>query len=242
MIQLINFRLSGRFAHFLRADAGASAISYPVPPRTVIMGIIGAVLGLEKDRPQTLLEPMRVAIGGRIPISHWHKAKFRKDPPESLSYVIKKSQKLEKSTKPERATLITQEWLFNPSFDIWVALPGTLHSEFEARIRERRWYFQPSLGLSEMLADLEFLETPEASKLSIGTHPVETLIPQDSVQLDIKKCIEQKLAINLLQMPRAVTPQRVFTLASYFMERDGRPLMVKTEDAYLSGKRILMFL
>lgn len=242
MIKLINFRLSGRFAHFLRADAGASAISYPVPPRTVIMGIIGAVIGLEKDQPQILLEPMHVAISGRIPISHWHKAKLRKDPPESLNYVIKKSQKIEKSTKPEKATLITQEWLFNPSFDIWVALPEPFHTQFENRIRERRWYFQPSLGLSEMLADLEFLETSEARKLPLGNYLVETIVPQDSVQLDIQNCIEQKLAINLLRMPRTVTPQRVFTHASYFMERKGSPLRVITENAYLSEKRILMFL
>lgn len=242
MIKLINFRLSGRFAHFLRADAGASAISYPVPPRTVIMGIIGAVLGLEKDRPQILLEPMYVALAGRIPRSHWHKAKFRKDPPESLSHVIKKSQKQEKNTKPERATLITQEWLFNPSYYVWVALPEPYHSEFEFRLKEHRWYFQPSLGLSEMLADLEFIETTEANKLPEGTYPVETLIPQDNVQLDIEKCLEDQLAINLLKMPKTVTPERVFTHVNYFMERDGRPIMMKTKDAYLSGKRILMFL
>ena len=48
-MELINFRLSGRFAHFLRAEASASALSYPVPPRTVILGILGAVLGLSKD-------------------------------------------------------------------------------------------------------------------------------------------------------------------------------------------------
>ena len=49
-MELINFRLSGRFAHFLRAEASASALSYPVPPRTVILGILGAVLGLSKDK------------------------------------------------------------------------------------------------------------------------------------------------------------------------------------------------
>ena len=140
------------------------------------------MLELEKDRPQTLLEPMQVAIGGRMPGSHWHKAKFRKDPPEALSYVIKKSQKQEKNTKPERATLITQEWLFNPSYDLFVALPEPFHSEFASRLKERRWYFQPSLGLSEMLAELEFIATTEASKLPEGTYPVETLILQENVQ------------------------------------------------------------
>ncbi|WP_134212405.1 CRISPR-associated protein Cas5 [Pelotomaculum propionicicum] len=242
MIKLINFRLHGRFGHFLRADAGASAISYPIPPRTVIMGIMGAVLGLPKDQPQELLEPMHVALSGKIPVTHWHKAKLRKDPPESLSYIIKRSQKQEKNTKPEKATLITQEWLFNPSYEVWVGLPEPYHTELENRIKERKWYFQPSLGLSELMADIEYIDSISVDKLPEGTYSVETVIRQDYVQLDIEKCYNEKLAINLLRMPRTVTPKRVFSHANYFMEKDARPIPLKTSEAYLGEERVLMFL
>lgn len=242
MIELINFRLEGRIGHFLRADAGASAISYPFPPRTVIMGVLGAVLGLSKDRPQEVLEPMDVAIAGKMPTTHWHKAKLRKDPPESLPFMVRRTQKQEKNTKPERATLINQQWLFKPSYEIWAALPEPYHSELEGRLKERRWHFQPSLGLSEMMADIQYSETVKAEKLPAGTYPVETLIKQDYVQLNIERAYKEKLAINLLRMPRVVTPDRVFSHASYFMEKDGRPVTVKTAEAYLGGDKVLMFL
>lgn len=242
MIKLINFHLKGRFGHFLRADAGASAISYPVPPRTVIMGIAGAVLGLSKDQPQIVLESIEIAIAGRIPLTHWHKAKLRKDPPDSLPYEIKRTQKQEKNTKPEKATLIAQEWLFKPSYEIWAGLPEPYHSELEGRLKERRWHFQPCLGLSEMMADLEYIGTVEAEKLPEGIYPVETVMRQEQVKPDIERIYHDKLAVYLLRMPRTVTPERVFSHARYLMEREGRPVPVRTAGAYLAGKRVLMFL
>ncbi|HAG09360.1 MAG TPA: type I-B CRISPR-associated protein Cas5 [Desulfotomaculum sp.] len=242
MMKLIAFRLQGRFGHFLRADAGASAISYPAPPRTVVIGIIGAVLGLAKDQPQEVFEPVDIAVAGKVPLTHWHKAKLRKDPPESLPWMVKITQKLDKNTKPEKVTLITQEWLFNPSYEIWAALPEPYQSELEARLKERRWYFQPSLGLSEMMADLVYLETIEAEKLPEGTYPVNTVIRQENVRLDIEKVYQEKLALNLLHMPRTVTPERVFTHARYLLEREGCPVAVYTSEAYLAGGKVLMFL
>lgn len=244
MMRLIAFKLHGRFGHFLRAEAGASALSYPVPPRTVVMGIIGAVLGIEKDKPQLLLEPMHVAINARIPITHWHKAKLRKDPPEALSHRVKSTQKPKKTTKPEKATLTAQEWLFNPSYEVWVSLPEPYFEELEKRLKRRRWYFQPSLGLSEMLADLEYLETVDAEKLPAGTYDVESIVRHDQAELDISRINKCGLSLQILKirMPRIVTTERVFTHEAYLIEKNGEPIIVNTEHAYQVAGRNLMFL
>ncbi|ABO49082.1 CRISPR-associated protein, Cas5h family [Desulforamulus reducens MI-1] len=242
MMKLIAFRLSGRFGHFLRAEAGTSALSYPVPPRTVLLGILGAVLGLEKDLPQELLEPLHIALAGPVPQSHWHKAKLRKDPPEALPQVVKNNQKQEKTTKPEMATLITQEWLFNPAYTIWVALPEPYHQQLEQRLKERCWHFQPCLGLSEMMADIEYLGTLMAEKLPRGSYPVTSIIPQEQAKLDLTQVYDQELALQPLRMPRTVTSSRVFGHSSYFIETKGHPVMVETEQAYQVGDRVLMFI
>ena len=78
------FEYAGRFGHFLRAEASVSALSYPVPPRTALLGMIGAVLGLEKDTPQVELKDALIAVSGPVPATHWHRVKFRKDPPAAL--------------------------------------------------------------------------------------------------------------------------------------------------------------
>src|SRR5215218_7998053 len=101
------FEYAGRFGHFLRAEASVSALSYPVPPRTALLGMIGAVLGLEKDAPQVELADAMIAVSGPIPRTHWHKVKLRKKLPEPLPLRVKKGDKGRSAA--EKATLIRQE-------------------------------------------------------------------------------------------------------------------------------------
>lgn len=242
-MELIKFQLKGRFAHFLRAEASASALSYPVPPRTVILGILGAVLGLPKDKPQVELTETNVAISGSLPATHWHRVKLRKDPPTMLPRVIKKNQKADKNTAPEKATLLLQEWLFEPDYIIWVSVPNPYYQvEFKRRLIEKQWHFTPCLGLSEMIADIEYLGTFECSLLPEGTYDICSVFPQKLASIDIEQVFERGLSIHLLQMPRTVTPDRVFSHCTYITERKARPVPVKTDKAYKIENKEIMFL
>ncbi|MBT9138329.1 MAG: hypothetical protein DDT30_00947 [Dehalococcoidia bacterium] len=241
-MQLINFRLKGRFAHFLRAEASASALSYPVPPRTVILGILGAILGIPKDETQQVLEPAKIAASGKLPKTHWHRAKLRKDPPAPLPRIIKKTDKPDRDTKPEKATLILQEWLFEPLYTVWVSIPEQYHSNLELRLRERRWHFTPYLGLSEMMADIEYLGSEEGSPLPKGIYDVISVFPQDLGEIDMKQAFQRELAIHLLRMPQSITSDRVFYHANYLAEREAKAIPVITDQAYRVGDRIAMFL
>ena len=239
-MKLISFQLSGRHGHFLKAEGAASALSYPVPPRTVLLGIMGAVLGLSKDEPQQLLEPANIALCGKIPLTHWHKAKLRKDPPAPLPMIIKKNQK--GTSADEKATLILQEWLFKPDYTVWVSVPEPYLSELERRLTERRWYFQPSLGLSEMMADLQYLTSGEALALPKDEYPVVTVFSPNDAEMDMNKIFEHNLAIHALRMPRNVTSDRVFSHAPYYLERNARPVYVNTDKAFSFENEVLMFL
>jgi len=241
-MNVIHFRIQGRFGHFLRAEANASAPSYPVPPRTALLGLIGAVLGLSKDSPQAELEPASIALRGLIPHTYWHKIKLRKDPPEALPKVVKRTQKVDKQTKPEKATLIAQEWLLNPVYHVWATLPEPYHAELSARLKERRWYFQPCLGLTELMADLVWEESLEAKQLSDGVYRIDTVFPQNSGDLDMGAIFAERLVLHALRMPRLVTPDRVFTHASYLMEKEARPVPLKTEQAFQAGKTVILFM
>lgn len=244
MVDVTCFRLWGRFAHFRRAESAVSALSYPFPPRTVLIGLIGAILGIPKDLAQTELEPLQISVKGRYPFIHWHKAKLRKDPPAKLNWIIKISQTPERNTSPEKASLIAQEWLFNPDYTVWVSLPSNYHKEFAQRLKERRWYFQPCLGLSEMMADVSYLEemSGEVEKLPLGSYEIESVIPQNKAEIDIGKILDRQLALCRLNMPRTVSSDRVFTHATYIAEQNGLPVPVKTADAYRINNKVIMFL
>jgi CRISPR-associated protein Cas5h len=241
-MRLISFELTGRYGHFLKAEGGVSATTYPVPPRTAVLGLLGAVLGLEKDQPQALLEPAHVAIKGRLPQIHWHTGKFRQDSIERLPVSIDRKQKGRKQTSIDMPKIIAQEWLFQPEYKIWCSVPEPFQADLEMRLRERRWHFQPCLGLSEMMADLSYLATEEASPLADGSYSVSCVFPRENAVLNMDRIFECKLVVHSLRMPRMVTSDRVFSHAAYYMERDSRPIPVKTPHAFQTPGEVLMFL
>lgn len=239
------FRYRGKVGHFLRAEANRSSLTYPVPPRTVLLGVIGAILGLGKDEPQQVLNDAQLAVSGAIPRTHWHCVKLRKDPPAPLSPVVTaKTKSSIKESAPEKAALIRQEWLWQPDFTIYASLPDPFLDELVSRIHDRRWHFTPSLGLSEMLADILPCgeKYVDAEKLPHDTHDVVTVIPQHAGELDAGAVFSCGLALQSLRMPRDVTADRVFTHASYYVERDGKPVPFNTSAAWRVGGETVVFL
>lgn len=240
------FEYTGRFGHFLRAEASVSALSYPVPPRTALLGMIGAVLGLEKDTPQVELKDAMIAVSGRIPATHWHRVKLRKDPPAALPRKVKAGAK--GSSTDEKATLNKQEWLFDPSYTVTACLPNGYHDEFVSRLRERRWYYSPCMGLSEMAAQLEFVSEGTASALPAGSEvSCSSVARTKDSKLDLEASENgEPLAILPLRMPREVTRDRVFTHADYMVERSGLAIPLRTDEGYRvetdSGARTVIFL
>jgi CRISPR-associated protein Cas5h len=241
-MDFIAFQLQGRFGHFLKAEAGASALSYPAPPRTVIIGLLGAVLGMPKDSPQVELEPASIAVSGELPTTFWHRIKLRKEEPEYLLRTIKKSQKASAKGKDSKATLILQEWLFNPRYTVWAALPEPWHTQLAQRLEHKKWYFQPCLGLSEMSADLVFKGRGEAVPLPDAVHRINTVLPQNCGDLDTDTMFADQLAVNMMRMPRRVTPERVFSHANYLMECNARPVPVKTAQALQWRDKVIVCL
>lgn len=54
--KIIKFNLSGKFAHFRKFYTNSSALSYLIPPKTVIMGIIASILEYDRDQYYDLFD------------------------------------------------------------------------------------------------------------------------------------------------------------------------------------------
>jgi CRISPR-associated protein Cas5h len=242
IMQITVFEFSAKFGHFLRAEANASAPSYPLPPRTALLGLLGAILGLEKDSAQVELAEAQIALAGRIPATHWHTAKLRKDPPAALPWTVKSRQRCSKTPAPEKATLIAQEWLFQPCFVVYAALSSTYANDFDERLRLRRWHFSPCMGLSEMLADLHWQGSFQARSLPEAVYRINTVVPEATAQLDNPSFFKDQLAVRHLRLPREVTPDRVFRHAAYFVEREGKAIPARTNAAWEVEDKMIMFL
>ncbi len=247
-MKVLSFRYSGRFGLFVRAESKKSWLSYPVPPRTVLLGLVGAVLGLEKDAPQSLLREAYLGVKGEHPRTHWHRALIHKELFSLPTYVRlqrKNSQTVSvdaENSEKKAATRMMQEWLLAPDYQVFVALPSPYHEELRDRLKERRWCYGVSLGLSEMLADLEYVGEEEAEYCEEGVYEIATVCRMDQGELQTREALARRLFLQQLQMPCAVTVDRVFTMAAYVAERRGQTMPILTSQAYRWGDQYISFL
>jgi CRISPR-associated protein Cas5h len=239
-MDVVSFTYAAKFGHFLRAEANANGVTYPVPPRTTLLGLVGAILGLEKDTPQEVLKDAHLAVGGSLPRRFWHKTNVRKDPPAALPFQVKAT---DKGTSSEQRTFrFPQEWLWRPSFRVWANLPDPYQGQFARRLRDRRWHFGPCMGLSEMLADLTEVATYSAELLPLGTYHIQTVSPQESIRVDAPTACAGGLTLQSLRMPAAATRDRVFAHRSYWLEIQGRAFPAETAHAWQCDSNVVVFL
>lgn len=65
-MEMLSFDIKGKQAHFRKYYANNTALSFTIPPRTTIMGMIAAIMGLPKDSYYDLLKPDKVKIGIKL--------------------------------------------------------------------------------------------------------------------------------------------------------------------------------
>ncbi len=59
---MVVFELSGRMAHFRKIHTNSSSLTYLLPPRTTLSGIVAAILGFERDTYYEHLGPAQARL------------------------------------------------------------------------------------------------------------------------------------------------------------------------------------
>lgn len=62
-MEVISFDISGKIAHFRKYYANNTALSFSIPPRITIMGMLAAICGLPKDSYYELFSSRNIDIG-----------------------------------------------------------------------------------------------------------------------------------------------------------------------------------
>ncbi len=65
-MEVLCFKISGKLAHFRKYYANNTAFSFTIPPRTTLMGIVAAAMGLERDSYYELLASENIHFGVRV--------------------------------------------------------------------------------------------------------------------------------------------------------------------------------
>lgn len=65
-MEVISIDVSGKFAHFKKFYVNNTALSYFIPPRTTIMGMLASIQGKQRDSYYTEMASDKIRIGIRI--------------------------------------------------------------------------------------------------------------------------------------------------------------------------------
>lgn len=65
-MEILTFKVKGKFAHFRKYFANNTAFSFTIPPRTTLMGLTAAIMGWDKDAYYEKLSSANIHYGVRV--------------------------------------------------------------------------------------------------------------------------------------------------------------------------------
>lgn len=224
--------IKAKFASFRKIDSNSSSLTYRFPPRTTIIGIMAAILGLEKDSYYAMFQDSKIAVKILEP----SRTIF-----QSVNNInIKSSSDLNflKRGIKGSPTIIPTELLVPVNFNTSLGFRVYFSDEnidlfqgiWEKLVRSETVY-PTSLGYANMLSHVKLVCKSELMKIDEENKHIEivTPIPSDKVEsLDIetgKK--DRKLRILKDLVPTSVIRGRYFRNKSYIFEETGKPILVK---------------
>ncbi len=136
-MKVLTFRVWAPYAHFRRPYTTRSPATFSVPPRPTILGMLGAILGLSKDKYPDYLKDVKVGvkIDGKL-------RKIR----TTINLMDTKENKMIQRTQ------MLHELLSDPQYTIAVSTEDELLDELYERLSSRRLHYTPYLGTAQHIA------------------------------------------------------------------------------------------
>jgi CRISPR-associated protein Cas5h len=222
------FDIEGKFAHFRKIYTNSSSLSYIVPPRTTIVGMIAGILGRERDSYYEEFSSDKLHISVKV---------------ESKIYSIMQTLNYIKATspkgifKPKDHTQIPFEALTsqgNIRYRIYVASDDkTILEELEERLVNERYVYPPYLGVAFFTGSINYIDKAEIKKEEDDKFiPISTVVNVEYVsQLDISS-IEDIVMLKEL-MPRDFKEGRnICKSSSYLVTQEPRNIIARLSVPY----------
>lgn len=238
--EILIFDISSEFGHFRKYNTTTSPLSYSIPTRTAIAGILGAILGMERE----------VADGvypdSAIPVQEFF-SKSNSDIAVQILNPVKKENvamnlintktSFYDLTKAGR-TQIEFELVKNVKYRIFFALSNNqlVFNELAKRIQTKSHHFSPYLGLVQFTATVDFVDVKQAE---VRDNKDENFI-EIITAVNLSKTIgEQPVEFDYSamysanNMPIEMNRNReVQEFSEVLIEKSGLPLKAKVKDYY----------
>ncbi|MCD5424845.1 MAG: type I-B CRISPR-associated protein Cas5b [Methanosarcinaceae archaeon] len=232
-IRILVFDVWGDFAHFRRFYTTTSPLSFPIPPRTALCGLIGAIIGKEKENNAYLnyftLGYAKIGLKLLKPIK---------------TTVIAENLIHTKNSKGVGMNLIKAnggrsqinfEFLKDQKYRIYFHhIDEELYNNLKRNLINHHSIYTPCLGLSENIANFKFIGEVEAqSNESENFINIESIVPSEMIES--KGINFEQGEYFSIKVPIELNTERIPTKYSDILfEKNGKELKVKLKSLYWS--------
>lgn len=228
------FEIEGPYALFRKPYAPVSPVSFPFPPPPTVMGMIGAICGYGKEEylDRVGWDTVRIGVGIQN-----RTRRFR----TGINLLNTKENNFYDAVGQNQRIQIPHEFLKDVRFRLYVA-GGTdaMRADLGNHLERGTTTYTVSLGLSECLAELEYVDTLEAEPLSTGTYDLDTVALEDSVD---RIEYDADNEYGHYRIPHRMAPGRhVEQYSVVIAEETGSQIRAETDRAHRVGEDRVVFL
>nr|WP_245323549.1 type I-B CRISPR-associated protein Cas5b [Methanomicrobium sp. W14] len=219
---MLAFDIWGEYGHFRKIYTTTSPLTYSVPTRTSLAGLIGAIAGIDKDEYLKFSSKSceNLAVGLNSPVE---KVRI----PENL---IKTESDFKKMHCITNRTQIRFEFLKNPSFRVYFAHSDKkLYEKVKSLLSGHKCIYTPCLGISEHIASFKFVGEFEYETVTSGEKAtLHSVIPESKViKLDFQDSLEY---ISERQPVEMDEDRCVLEYDNVVFERCAKPISASVKD------------
>ena len=235
----IIFDIWADFGHFKKYYTTSSPLTFSIPPRTAIIGLVSAIIGLDKNEYLSLMTKDKADIAIRI-ISPIKKIRISQNLINTKDWFW---TPVKRGTHEPR-TQVRFEYLKEPKFRIYFShLDEKIYRLLKENLKSHKSFYTPCLGLSELIADFKFIDEVSADKsYNKDFFNICSVIPLDILEeIDFsqpnRKYFKERIPIEML--PGRIVPE----YREVIYEINGNPIRAKVKNALvLENKDVIVTL
>lgn len=242
--KVLIFDLKGDYAHFKKYYTTTSPLTFSIPPKTVLYGIIGAILGLDKDwsAENYYLKFFQNKIC-KIAIQIINPIKKTRIPLNLID-----TKKAIMMSRIKTRTQIRTEFVVDPHYKIYFFhADKELYEELKKKLKQHHSHYSISLGLSENLANYIYHGEVKVNPIFNNENfvPVSSVVNIDEENIekgdiDFSKegseYFSEKVALEMKE------DREVVSYGNLLYERNAKPVYSKPDKYYKleTGENIIM--
>lgn len=236
MDKILVFDVWGEYAHFKKYYTTTSPLTFSIPPRTVISGLISCILGLERNEYLNYFSKDQGYISVKI-LAPINKVRIA----ENLINTKDKHFNLLKSMSHSPRIRVRFEFLKDAKYRIYF-----YHKDYELMeklkdlLSKHKTFYTPYLGLSENITNFKYvgefkIKKNESEELEIDSVIHEKLI--EKINFEEGEYISERIPLEM-DLKRVVTEYN-----NVIFERNGKKISAKVKESWrLETNEIITFL